>query len=65
MLDKRLRFMIIYKGCHELRQRKHIDKRIVKANNKNEFYTIKSQFWKKLVRHYELSQERTKLFQVI
>ena len=31
MLDKRVRFMIIYKGCHELRQRKHIDKRIVKA----------------------------------
>ena len=30
-LDKICEFMVIYKGCHELRQRKHIDKRIVKA----------------------------------
>ena len=30
-LDKICEFMVKYTGCHELRQRKHIDKRIVKA----------------------------------
>lgn len=30
-LDKLCEFMVKYTGCHELWQRKHIDKRIVKA----------------------------------
>ena len=46
-LDKICEFMVKYTGCHELRQRKHIDKRIVKAKTtKTNFTQLKVNFGK-------------------